>query len=244
MEKTAIGDRFKRYEQVTDLLLTKRTPVIARIDGRAFHTLTRQCAKPFDWRFFGAMAIAAQALCEEIQGCKMAYVQSDEISLLLCDYDRIESEAWFDYRLQKMCSVAASIASTHFTREFEEEGHFDARFFNVPENDVVNYFIWRQRDAERNSLQMLAQSMYSPRELEGKKTADLHELLHQKAHNWDLLQPVQKRGAAVIKNDAGWYWDEDTPVFSQQRDYIERLIPKPEPALAAATSGASDSTCA
>lgn len=230
MNKDSIGDRFKRYECVTDLALTRRTPVICRVDGKAFHTLTRSCERPFDKRFADAMKAAAINLCEQIQGAKIAYWQSDEISILLCDYDKLESEAWFDYRLQKMCSVAASVAAVTFTQEFGRQGYFDARFFNVPENDAVNYFVWRQKDAERNSIQMVAQSLYSPKRLHGKKVADLHEMLHEKGVNWNNLPTWQKRGTAIVREVecSGWDWDENTPIFSQQRDYIESRLPKRE----------------
>jgi tRNA(His) guanylyltransferase len=226
MVKDPIGERFKRYELTSDQLLVRRTPVICRVDGRAFHTLTRSCEKPFDERFADSMLVTAQALCKEIQGCKMGYWQSDEISLLICDYDKITTDAWFDYRLQKMCSIAASLASVTFSKRFERTGLFDARFFNVPESDVANYFLWRQKDAERNSLQMLAQSHFSPKQLHGKKAPDLHEMLHGIDRNWNDLPIWQKRGAAIVKEfEGGWDWDENTPVFSQERDYIESRLP-------------------
>ena len=219
----SMGDRFKRYENVSDGFLVRRTPVIARIDGKAFHTLTRGCQRPFDGNF--ARAMAAARLCEEVQGCKLAYWQSDEISLLLCDYDTIQTEAWFDYRLQKLCSIGASIAAVAFTQAFGKEAHFDARFFNVPENDVVNYFVWRQKDAERNSLQMLAQAHFSPKELHGKKREDLHELLHSKGVNWNDCDTIQKRGACLVRDEYGWRVDPAVPIFSQTREYIQRLLP-------------------
>jgi tRNA(His) guanylyltransferase len=234
MDRSSIGDRFKRYEQVTDIYLTKRTPVIARVDGRAFHTLTRGLDKPFSIHFFEAMGKAALALCNEIQGCKLAYFQSDEISLLITDYDTIQTEAWFDYRLQKMCSIAAQSANEGFNKEIAfwmgpgRDAQFDARFFNVPENDVVNYFIWRQRDAVRNSLSGFAQSNFSHNELQNKNSADMHEMLHQKGLNWNDLPTIQKQGATVVRSKIGegWVVDYNIPSFSQNRAYIEDLLPK------------------
>lgn len=116
--KDSLGDRMKGYENISRIYLTKRSPVIIRIDGKAFHTFTRGFAKPFDKFFMRAMQITAQKLCEVISGCKLAYIQSDEISLLLTDYDTIDTQPWFDNNLQKLVSVSASIATLTFNREF------------------------------------------------------------------------------------------------------------------------------
>jgi tRNA(His) guanylyltransferase len=230
VERTAIGDRFKRYEQVTDFALSRRTPVIGRIDGRAFHTLTRNMQKPFDWDFASAMIETAKAVCMEIQGCKLAYVQSDEINVLIIDYDTIQTEAWFDYRLQKMASIAASVASVQFTGSIRKKwldrcGHFDARFFNVPSNDVCNYFVWRQRDAERNSLQSLAQATFPHKQLQGLNSSELQEkLFTEKGINYNDIDPVQKRGAFIVKQ-MEWVY-QGAPIFSQERDAIEKFLPE------------------
>jgi tRNA(His) guanylyltransferase len=169
------------------------------------------------------------AVAKEMQGCRLAYVQSDEISFLLIDYENIQSEPWFDYRVNKMTSIAASVAARTFTEVIGKPADFDARFFNLPENDVVNYFVYRQRDAERNSLNMLAQAHYSQKELRGKKAPELHEMLNDKGVNWNDLNSVYKRGW-VANKEAGDGWHHPTcratPEFSKERDFIERQIPQ------------------
>jgi len=102
----SIGDRMKLYyENRYRIFLTRRTPVIVRLDGKAFHSLTRHCNKPFDPDFMDSKLYAGQYLAQETQGFKLAYVQSDEINILLTDYDTLQTEAYFDYNLQKLVSV-------------------------------------------------------------------------------------------------------------------------------------------
>lgn len=115
-----LGKRMKEfYEQIPKTKLVRRMPVIIRIDGKAFHTFTRGFEKPFDDRLISAMQTTMRYLCENIQGCVFGYTQSDEISLVLVDYKTLESGAWFDYEVQKMCSIAASMTTMVFNREFE-----------------------------------------------------------------------------------------------------------------------------
>lgn len=159
------------------------------------------------------MQETAKYLCENIQGCSLAYTQSDEISLLLIDYQRFETSAWFDYEIQKMTSISASMATMAFNRIFNdlvreyrfnngenfdlstkegEEKHyllqaykssmdkgamFDSRVFNIPREEVTNYFYWRQLDASRNSVQMVGQANFSHRELQHKSCNDIQDML-------------------------------------------------------------------
>ena len=117
-----LGTRMKTfYEQVPKTRLTRRTPVAIRIDGKAFHTFTRGFEKPFDKVLGNAMVATMKYLCENIQGCAFGYTQSDEITLILIDYQKFTSEAWFDYEVQKMCSISASMATMAFNRYFERE---------------------------------------------------------------------------------------------------------------------------
>ena len=112
------GDRMKMYESVPKTNLMKRTPVIIRLDGKAFHTFTRGFVKPFDEILIKTMQETTKYVCENIQGCVLGYTQSDEISLVLVDYQRFETSAWFDNRLEKICSVGASMASRFFNKFF------------------------------------------------------------------------------------------------------------------------------
>jgi tRNA(His) 5'-end guanylyltransferase len=218
--KDSLGDRMKEnYENRYRMKLTRRTPVILRLDGKAFHTLTRKCKKPFDGDFSWCMNMAAEGLCEQIQGVKIAYIQSDEISLLLSDYDTLTTEAWFDYNIQKMVSVSASIASTRFTDFFNESyegiGIFDSRAFNIPVEEVANYFIWRQKDWIRNSVQMLAQSLYSHKELNKKTQADMHDMIYDKGLNWADLDDKWKNGSIITREEEGWKI-KPAPIFKYE----------------------------
>ena len=117
-----LGTRMKEYyENVYRFGLTRRTPVAIRIDGKAFHTFTRGFQKPFDNVLVKSMQRTMKYLCENIQGCKLGYTQSDEITLILTDYDTLTTDAWFGYELQKMCSIAASMATMAFNKYFREE---------------------------------------------------------------------------------------------------------------------------
>ncbi len=227
-EKTSLGDRMKAYEGIQRTMLIPNMPVLARLDGRAFHTLTRGMKKPFDSFFQTAMLKTAEALCEEIQGCRIAYVQSDEITLLIYAVATKEkrSEAWFGLNLQKMCSVAAGIASVACSRFLcRPYAVFDARFWNVPLHEVTNNFIWRQQDATRNSIQGLAQKHFSPNQLHGKSCDELQEMLFSEhGINWNDCQIIDKRGACVRREDGEWSIDREIPIFTQDRDYIEKLL--------------------
>ena len=226
MKKDSIGNRMKEnYEHRYRLKLTRRMPVILRLDGKAFHTLTRRCKKPFDETFQATMQYTAMELCSQVQGAKCAYVQSDEISVLLTDFDRLTTDAWFDYTLQKVVSVSAGIASAYFSCHWNPECYavFDSRAFNIPKEEVCNYFIWRQQDWLRNSIQMLSQSHYSHKQLHGKNTADMHEMLHEKGVNWADLDSVWKNGMFIFATDEGWKTNPDV-VFTKNRDVVEQYM--------------------
>jgi tRNA(His) 5'-end guanylyltransferase len=121
-KKDSLGDRMKEnYENRSKTYLVRRMPVIIRLDGKAFHTYTKGLKKPYDEIFHNTMNQTMKYLCENIQGCKLGYTQSDEITLLLTDYDTLTTDAWFDYGVQKMCSVAASMATLAFNRTLSDE---------------------------------------------------------------------------------------------------------------------------
>lgn len=120
-QRDSLGDRMKRYECVSRNYLTRRVPVIIRIDGKAFHTFTKGMRKPFDRILMSAMQDTMRFLCANIQGCVFGYTQSDEITLVLTDYASIRTDAWFGYNVQKMCSIAASMATLAFNKAFAEQ---------------------------------------------------------------------------------------------------------------------------
>jgi tRNA(His) 5'-end guanylyltransferase len=264
-----LGDRMKDfYEDRTRYKLARRTNTLIRIDGKAFHTYTKGLKRPFDTGLIEDMNSTTEFLCKNIQGAKFGYVQSDEISILLTDYDDISTHAWFDGNLQKMASIPASLATSEFNRlrlirayqeidvdplEFGQTAydmsiaklfdlklaHFDARIFQIPsQEEVLNYFIWRQQDATRNSISSVAQSLYSTKELHGVKTAEMQELIFQKGINWNDYSPREKRGSLIrkvqveLKNGdtvytrSRWLADPNTPIFTQNKGYLRFLMPR------------------
>lgn len=228
-----LGKRMKEfYENVPKTKLMRRTPVAIRIDGRAFHTFTRGFQKPFDEVLMKTMQETTKYLCENIQGCVFGYTQSDEITLILVDYKELNTSAWFDYEVMKLCSISASMATMAFNKFFHENvrkfsfnrteapvrdkllntyldaikkgAMFDARCFNIPKEEVTNLIYWRQLDATRNSIQMVGQANFSHNELQNKSCNDIQDMLHeQKGINWNDYPTDCKRGAAVIKKKIG-----------------------------------------
>jgi tRNA(His) guanylyltransferase len=209
MKNDGLGDRVKKYEEVTRYRLTPRSPVFLRVDGRAFHTWTKrqQCTKPYDLVLIEAMIAATKFTAHTMSGFKLAYTQSDEATFMITDYDRLETQGWFDYNLSKLISITASAFTLSFNANFfasfggqydEYDGAtFDCRAFTVPEDDAANVFLWRQKDWVRNSVQMLAQSHFSHKQLHGKNQADMHDMLYEKGVNWADLDPVVKNGAYI-----------------------------------------------
>lgn len=255
--KDQLGDRMKTYyEDRTRYLLPRRTYTIIRIDGKAFHTYTRGLTRPFDMGLIEDMDATACYLCKNIQGAKMGFVQSDEISILMTDFDKINTDAWFDGNIQKIASIAASLATAEFNRlrlkrnvelmlkhsfnkvsdsnetvieratEFVDSfkiATFDARVFTIPlEEEVINYFIWRQQDTVRNSISSVAQFHYSHKELEFKSTSDMQEMIHEKGDNWNDYDAKLKRGRFIFKKEVHL----DTPFIREdliQHSYVRNV---------------------
>ena len=234
-DKTSLGDRMKGYENITRNHLISRMPVILRLDGRAFHTFTKGFDKPYDITFAKAMEMTMKYLCENIQGCVFGYTQSDEITLVLVDYQALNTSPWFDNNIQKMVSVAASMATLEFNRKFSEltldyskmGATFDCRAFNVPKEEVTNCVLFRQNDAIRNSIQALGQAYFSHKELHGKNTEDIITMVKEKTGIlWNKLPIKYQRGMCCIKDVEGhWVVDYNIPIFKGEgREYIEKLI--------------------
>lgn len=224
-----LGMRMKEfYEEIPKTRLVRRMPVAIRIDGKAFHTFTRGFQKPFDEVLGKSMRETMKYLCENIQGCVLGYAQSDEITLILVDYQNLNSCAWFDYEVQKVCSIASSMATMAFNKFFtknvnyfetthehdntineycttlvnaaEKGAMFDARCFNIPKEEVCNLIYWRQLDATRNSIQMVGQANFSHKELQKKSCNMIQEMLFaEKGINWNDYPTYLKRGSCCIK---------------------------------------------
>ena len=197
------GDRMKRHEKAWRFLLPSQSYVIIRVDGKAFHGLTKVCERPFDADFVESMDHAAVALCQEIQGAVFAYTQSDEISVLITDFNA-NQEQWFGGVVQKMCSVSAATASVAFNAKFAEtfnrSGVFDSRVFALPNRDeVINYFLWRQADCFINSVSMVAQQHFSPKQLEYKTTTNREEMLRDVDVTMDQFPDGVRYGRVVTR---------------------------------------------
>lgn len=228
MNTDSLGDRMKLYEDAYRLSFPPRLPVILRLDGRAFHS--KPFNKPFDYRHIGKMCHVMRVLMEDIQGAVLGYTQSDEISLLLWPWNRYGSQAWFAGNLQKVVSNAAAIVSVSYSvdNHNRQYSYFDARAFVLPKEEVVNYFIWRQKDWVRNSVNMLAMSCFSHKELEGKGTEERKRMLIEKGRPWDELSDSTRLGETLISTLDGSL-DRRLMEFGEEREVVERLMPEPTP---------------
>lgn len=193
-----LGERMKRYELAHRHVLPRRTYTVLRVDGRAFHTYLRDAAKPFDARFAADLDVVAEELCIEVQGAVLAYTQSDEVSVVMTDFDTPQTEPWFGGVVAKQVSVAASIATAvlNLRRPEGPAATFDARVFTLADPaEVVNYLIWRQRDAVRNSIMMAGQAAFGHAELQGLSSRAVQEKLWaERDVNWNDFPAGFKRG--------------------------------------------------
>ena len=293
-----LGSRMKEYyEFIPKTKLVRRMPVVIRLDGKTFHSFTRGFNLPFDMVLRDAMNNTMKYLCENIQGCVLGYCQSDEISLCLIDYKNLDTSGWFDYEVQKMVSISASMATLAFNRCFSESygkwheyavdhsypeklengetyyyetlsgskidgfkfnklndayikavkrgGMFDSRVFNVPREEVTNYFYWRQLDATRNSIQLAGQTYFSHNQLMHKSCNKIQDMLFtERGINWNNYDTVFKRGACCVRKLVEftvensrdpyngqkvtrnrWLIDTEIPIFSGKgRKYIDSLV--------------------
>lgn len=236
-----LGERMKsQYEHRTRIFVPRRTYTIIRLDGKAFHTYTRGLQKPFDEDLYKDMDNAIINMLPHIQGAVFAYTQSDEISVLVTDFATPTTSAWFDGNIQKMASVSSSIITAEFNKlrtvrelyhVFNEHrnmkvsdlpmAYFDSRVFTIPDRtEVINYFIWRNQDCARNAVSMVAQSKFSHKELQGKSTAQMQEMLFQQHDiNWAKYREDLKNGRLIVKET-----------------YQLPMSPGPHPAVANATT--------
>ncbi len=201
-----LGDRMKRYEAAeAGRRLMPLLPVLARLDGRGFHSFVRGLDRPFDARLSHLMIDTATALVRETNAT-IGYTQSDEITLAWVA-DGPDSQTLFDGRTQKLTSVLAALGTAHFHRRLPaflppeyaaRVPVFDCRVWNVPTLDeAANVFLWRELDATKNSVAMAARAYYAHSAVHGKNRAELHELLWQKGVNWNDYPPFFKRGTYI-----------------------------------------------
>lgn len=201
------GGRMKAYELPWKQVLPPKSYVIVRVDGKAFHSYTRGMQRPFDEDLMCNMNQAAVVLCQQVQGARFAYVQSDEISLLLTDFG-LHQEQWFGGSVQKIASVAASIATVGFNQatlnmfgDFNDHwAQFDARVFTVPSREeAINYFLWRQADCLVNAISMIAESHFPSKDLLYANMARRAMMLSQAGISVESFPEGARRGRVVTK---------------------------------------------
>jgi len=238
----SLEERMKGYEGVSKQFLMRRTPVIVRVDGRAFHTWAKRLDHGRSFGLHECLTKAAYHLGSIMQGFKAAYIQSDEISFLLTDFERLGTEPWFGNNLQKLVSVTASGVTGLFNRFIYEQfgadvdlASFDARAFSVPVEEVSNYFLWRAQDNRRNAIQSIGQEFFGPKELHGKDRFDVMQMLEKKGvpfHtfpdwfiNGTLLVKEKKDEAAATKcSKRHMFYRDRVPIYSAFSMLIEPLL--------------------
>lgn len=202
-----LGDRIKEeFESQTRLLLPRKTHTIIRLDGKAFHTYTRGLPKPFDPTLHEDLVESTRFVCENVTGTVLAYVQSDEVSLLVTDLAKPGTQPWYGGSVQKIASVTASLLTAKFNARRnlglgdvgEPLAIFDSRVFTIPEpEDVIAYFQWRYLDAWRNAVSSLASTHFSPRELHEKSLTQRLFMLLQKDVSVRDCDPSFRYGSLV-----------------------------------------------
>lgn len=228
MSHNDFDKRMKQYEGIYNQKIIPHIPIIIRIDGHNFHSYTkkRKCNKIFDEGLIIAFQYATRKIYSDMGNFEIAYGQSDEISILIYNPDTMTQE-YFDGKIFKLCSVVASLFTGYFNDTYIQEtgpiASFDCRVFQLPINEVTNYFIWRQKDATRNSIQMLGRSEFSHKQLNNKSCLDIQDMLMvEKGINWNDIRTSNKRGWCFSKDGL----DEEIPILTQYREYIERFLKK------------------
>lgn len=215
-DNTPLGDRMKAYENVHRRVIRSNSCTVVRVDGRAFHSYLRGCKRPFDEEFVAHMNEVAQELCIHTQTALLAYVQSDEVSLLLTDYETPQKQPAYGGVEAKLISLSASIATATLNR-LRPDGRaasFDARVFTLPNViETVNYLMWRQWDAKRNAVSMIGRAYFSHKELYGKSGNDIQEMLFQQ-HGVNIMDFDQglRFGRVVVRQPS----DGERPVWTVQ----------------------------
>jgi tRNA(His) 5'-end guanylyltransferase len=248
-----LGDRMKGYENITRYHLMPRSYTLCRVDGKSFHSYLKNCKRPFDKDVIHDMDATAVYLCENIQNAKLGFVQSDEITILLCDFDKLTTSQYFNGNIQKITSVVASLATAKFNQlraqrfienksmnllggEYEL-AMFDCRCWTVPNAvEAMNVFRWRQQDCIRNSVSMVAQSNFSHKELHGKSQINMHDMLHAKGVNWATdFTDGEKNGRIIEKvtyksgDVERTHWVANGAwVFTKDEGKLLNIIPKYE----------------
>lgn len=238
-----LGKRIKEnYEDRWRLYFPRRTYLILRLDGKSFHSYTKNMDKPYDKYLMKVFDETSEYLLEEIEGAVFAYTQSDEISILVTDFKTKDTQAWFNNNIQKIISVTSSLCTAKFNSLTGDrlgnwlltggyhgnwlEATFDCRGFIIPDPvEVRNYYIWRQKDCIRNSVSLLAQAHFSHTELQGKSQVNMHDMLYTKGINWANEDPRFKNGGLTLKLASNIANTEPAPLFTSENRPLTNLIP-------------------
>lgn len=260
MDKTSLGDRMKRYEAAYNFMFPIRLPLMLRLDGVHFSKNVKRwkSKKPYDARLSYAMQMTCKGLAEKIPGVQLVYSQSDEISILIRDDMSNDTQPWHGKELNKIMSIASAKASNLFNYYFfqgveggaayEEMAEFDCRGYVVPEPEIFNAFNWRQRDCTKNSISMLARTMFSTKQLHKKNGSEMQDMMMlQHGVNWNDMPTAFKRGFCIIKKEivkeiplrdernriiigetdtiirSAWVIDTEIPIFTQNPEYINQF---------------------
>ena len=253
----SLGNRLKKYESAYDQTIIGRVPVIIRCDGKGFSKWTKaiNAVKPFDDDLSRNMTLAMVDTAKHIEGCLFGFTQSDEITFVLRNDQSLESTPWFSNRMQKMCSVTASILTANFNRLYighfdTPPAYFDARVFAVPTvQEAINCLVWRQRDATKNSISCATYYECAKKigkgtarkQMEGLNGKQQQELLFQTTGlNWNDFPTKFKRGIGCYKRwvtcdrfdgvsyqRSEWTIDNELPIFASNQDFL-RTILEPE----------------
>lgn len=262
MDKSTLGNRMKKYENSFNFVFPPRIPLMLRLDGVHFSKNVKrwQSKKPFDKRLTYAMQMTSKGLAEEIAGTCLVYSQSDEITMLIRDDMTYDTQPWHGKEMNKILSVAAAKATKLFNYYFFEPqfcdsypkythlAEFDCRAYILPEQEIINAFIWRQRDCTKNSVQMLYRSVCSHNSAKNKNGSELQDILMLEHNiNWNDCAPAFKRGFTVYKKDImksvpkrdennqiikdettlisrpAWCVDLETPIFTKDPNFINRF---------------------
>lgn len=239
MATNELTNRMKNYyENRAKTYLMRRTPVIVRVDGKAFHTFTKGMKKPFDDIITKSMQDTMLYLCEHMQGAVFGYTQSDEITIVLVDYKNLDSQALYDYSVEKLCSITASMATFAFNKAFDKRvgndsfyqqkadmgALFDARCFNIPKEEVVNCIIWRQLDGMRNAISSVGQKYFSQKELNKKTSDNIKQMLLEKGIDFEQFPTESKLGSACFRENGKFKVDTEMPFIVMDRYYVEKEI--------------------
>ncbi len=222
-----LGDRMKNLENAEcDRRFMPLLPIMARVDGRAFHSFTRGMNRPYDTDMSTIMIDTMVQLAKETNS-SLAYTQSDEITFTWYSNNH-KSQIWFDGRITKMTSQLAALATLYFNNRLREIAPqyldrlptFDARVWQVPnKTEAANVFLWREWDATKNSISMAASSVFSDKELFERNGSEKQEMLFQKGINWNNYPIFFKRGT---------YAQKKTQLTKFSTEEIEKLPPKHE----------------